>query len=511
MSNSPLLALPYRAASQAQKHITHNEAISIIDGLVHLSVISRSLNAPPATPIDGDRYLLTTGPTGDWAGHAAQLALRMEGAWRFLDPRKGWRLWVETENILLIFDGTNWVAPPVPSTLQNLNLVGVNATADATNKLAVNSAAVLFNNVGNGVQFKINKNAATDTASILLQTGFSGRAEIGTAGDDDLHFKVSSNGSTFSESLIVNGATGLATFKNNLTLDPQSTDPAAPTNGQIWYNSTSGKLRARQNGSSIDVAAGAVIADGDKGDIIVSGSGSVWSLDAAQARATLSISNIDNTSDLNKPISTAATTALAAKEPTITTGSTTQYWRGDKAWTTLDKTAVGLANIDNTSDLNKPISTAAITALSAKEPSITAGSTTQYWRGDKTWTTLSPFATVGALATNALVVANNTAAPFATNIATDNQFLVGRTGLAPVFVTMGGDVTIAPSGVATVAGLTSKAPLASPSFTGVPSAPTATPLSNSTQIATTAYADLASAVVAANLPAQIQSRFLTLN
>ena len=63
---------------------------------------------------------------------------------------------------------------------------------------------------------------------------------------------------------------------------------------------------------------------------------------------------------------TGLTTDLAAKEPTITTGTTGQYWRGDKSWQTLDKTAVGLGNLDNTSDANKPVSTATTTALGLK-------------------------------------------------------------------------------------------------------------------------------------------------
>ncbi|MDE2233676.1 MAG: hypothetical protein KGJ90_06265 [Patescibacteria group bacterium] len=78
---------------------------------------------------------------------------------------------------------------------------------------------------------------------------------------------------------------------------------------------------------------------------------------------------------------------VAGFEPAILPGTTSQYWRGDKTWQTLDKTAVGLANVDNTSDLNKPISTATQTALNAKEPTIVAGTTAQYWRGDKTWQT----------------------------------------------------------------------------------------------------------------------------
>jgi hypothetical protein len=57
---------------------------------------------------------------------------------------------------------------------------------------------------------------------------------------------------------------------------------------------------------------------------------------------------------------------LDAKENTVTSGTTAQYYRGDKTWQTLDKTAVGLSNVDNTSDLNKPISTDTNTALNLK-------------------------------------------------------------------------------------------------------------------------------------------------
>jgi hypothetical protein len=79
---------------------------------------------------------------------------------------------------------------------------------------------------------------------------------------------------------------------------------------------------------------------------------------------------------------------LSGKEPTITAGTTSQYWRGDKTFQTLDKSAVGLPNVDNTSDNDKPISSATSTALSGKEPTITVGTSSQYWRGDKTFQTL---------------------------------------------------------------------------------------------------------------------------
>lgn len=57
---------------------------------------------------------------------------------------------------------------------------------------------------------------------------------------------------------------------------------------------------------------------------------------------------------------------VSSKEPALPAGTASQYYRGDKTWQTLDKTAVGLANVDNTSDANKPISTAVSTALGNK-------------------------------------------------------------------------------------------------------------------------------------------------
>jgi hypothetical protein len=61
----------------------------------------------------------------------------------------------------------------------------------------------------------------------------------------------------------------------------------------------------------------------------------------------------------------------ANKQNLITAGTTSQYYRGDKTFQTLNKAAVGLGNVDNTSDLNKPISTATQTALNLKQNTLT--------------------------------------------------------------------------------------------------------------------------------------------
>jgi len=84
-------------------------------------------------------------------------------------------------------------------------------------------------------------------------------------------------------------------------------------------------------------------------------------------KADVGLGSVDNTSDVDKPVSTATSTALSGKEPTVTAGTASQYYRGDKSFQTLDKSAVGLSNVDNTSDAGKPVSTATATALAAKE------------------------------------------------------------------------------------------------------------------------------------------------
>jgi hypothetical protein len=102
-------------------------------------------------------------------------------------------------------------------------------------------------------------------------------------------------------------------------------------------------------------------------------------------KSDVGLSNVDNTSDLNKPISTATQTALDGKEPTITAGTTGQYYRGDKTFQTLNKAAVGLGNVDNTSDSDKPISSATQAALDGKVDKITGKglSTEDYTTAEK--------------------------------------------------------------------------------------------------------------------------------
>jgi len=104
---TPHLALPHLVASQAQKEITHNEALTDLDVLVQLSVISRTLAAPPASPADGDAYVVGSSPTGAWEGRAGQVAFYASG-WRFKTPKAGWLAFSQADAKFYAFDGTAW-------------------------------------------------------------------------------------------------------------------------------------------------------------------------------------------------------------------------------------------------------------------------------------------------------------------------------------------------------------------------------------------------------------------
>ncbi len=89
MDTTPNLQLPYIMAAQAQKHVTHNEAIRALDALVQIAVADKDLSVPPGSPVDGVRYIVAAVPTGAWARQAGRLTAFQDGAWAFFAPLEG--------------------------------------------------------------------------------------------------------------------------------------------------------------------------------------------------------------------------------------------------------------------------------------------------------------------------------------------------------------------------------------------------------------------------------------
>lgn len=222
--STPRLGLPYLAASQAQKHVTLNEALARLDGLVQTAVESRTVAAQPSDPDDGVLYILPADATGAaWTGRPAGTVMRFEATgWLPLPVAEGHLAWVRDEGLLVVLVDGAWAAFETGGgeevSFQNLPLLGVGTTADAGNPLSVKAGAVLMTakpagEGGDGdLRLKLNKEAVGDTASLLFQSGWSGRAEFGLAGGDDFSIKVSPDGSVWKDVLTVARATGKATF-----------------------------------------------------------------------------------------------------------------------------------------------------------------------------------------------------------------------------------------------------------------------------------------------------------
>jgi hypothetical protein len=213
---SPRLALPFIQSAQAQKHVAHNEAVELLDALVQLTSEDIDVTAPQTATAEGQAWGIGAG-SGLWAGHAGQIATWRGGGWLYLTPQAGWRAWIAARGQLRVWDGGTWVLPQAATPdFNNLPGLGVNASSDATNRLAVSSDAVLFNHAGAGHQLKLNKASTGDTASLLFQSDWQGRAELGLAGSDNFSVKVSDGGGSFTESLVIDAGSGAVRFPAGL-------------------------------------------------------------------------------------------------------------------------------------------------------------------------------------------------------------------------------------------------------------------------------------------------------
>ncbi|MCX7568046.1 DUF2793 domain-containing protein [Sulfitobacter sp. F26169L] len=200
---SARLALPYLQPSQAQKHVTHNEALQLLDILVQLTVKAFDVVTPPAAPQAGDVYAIGDAPTGGWSGQAGKLAAFTSNAWIFITPQEGWQAQGSTEPQPRVWRAGSWEAG-----LSNLPSLGISADADAFNRLAVSAPATLLSHAGSNHRVKVNKATPADTASLLFQDGFSGRAEMGLAGSNDFSVKVSADGTTWRTPVLLEAGSG---------------------------------------------------------------------------------------------------------------------------------------------------------------------------------------------------------------------------------------------------------------------------------------------------------------
>lgn len=224
MSRTNILDMPFILPSQAQKHVTHNEALQILDSTVQLVLEAAAHTVPPLSPVSGSAYGIGSGASDEWAGRDGQIAVWQDGAWRYILPRQGWSAFLKPASRTVVFDGADWVA----SALNSAQSFGINTNGDNTNRLAVKSDSVLMSHddvtPGNGsIRLALNKSGSADTASLVFQSGWDGKAEIGLTGDNDFRIKVS-DGAQWRVAMVIDPVTGEVLLPNT-PASQQSTDP----------------------------------------------------------------------------------------------------------------------------------------------------------------------------------------------------------------------------------------------------------------------------------------------
>jgi hypothetical protein len=357
--NSTILSLPLILPAQAQKHVTHNEALRILDVAVQAAVSNRNLTAPPLGPVVGQRHIIAAGASGEWAAKAGQIALFADGYWSYFAPQKGWRVWIEAEDAVATFDGAAWKTQAEGAL--TVARLGVAATPDVTNRLAVSAPATLLTHAGAGHQLKLNKASAGDTASLLFQTGFAGRAEMGTIGADAFGIKVSADGETFFDALAVAGASGIVSLPQGVAAAGFSLrdagDPAKRGAFSV-ADLTAGALRTYtlpDVSSELAVLAGAQSFSGAKtfaGAVTVSAASADFGTASGAANYGLGVG---------------ATAAAATKTVNLGTG-------GVAGSTTVVKVGSGVAGAEGSLVVNLPTVTFAntVTAVGMTEAAVVA-------------------------------------------------------------------------------------------------------------------------------------------
>ncbi|MCV2868542.1 DUF2793 domain-containing protein [Defluviimonas sp. WL0002] len=108
MHETAQLGLPLVQASQAQKHVTVNEALMRLDGLVQLTLQSNSQTMPPLAVLNGACYGVPAGAVNEWSGQDGNVAIGSNSGWVFAAPARGWRAYIADVGQSAIHDGSVW-------------------------------------------------------------------------------------------------------------------------------------------------------------------------------------------------------------------------------------------------------------------------------------------------------------------------------------------------------------------------------------------------------------------
>ncbi|RJE81864.1 DUF2793 domain-containing protein [Paracoccus onubensis] len=126
------LGMPLLQPAQAQKHVTVNEALMRLDGMVNLVLQSIDLSVPPLASVDGQCWGVAGEAQGAWAGHEGGIAVAANGGWIFLPALAGMRSFILDRGVEAVHDGAGWVPGALTLGRQGSGLVAGMAEGEFT-------------------------------------------------------------------------------------------------------------------------------------------------------------------------------------------------------------------------------------------------------------------------------------------------------------------------------------------------------------------------------------------
>lgn len=132
--------LPLIFPGQVQKEFFVNEAHSLIDALLHPSVLG-TVSSAPVESLDGDCWIVGPKPNAEWADHAGMLACRQAGTWMFAAPCEGMRVFDRARGADMRYMAGRWTGAAPVAAPDGGEIVDPEARAAITDLIAALTGA----------------------------------------------------------------------------------------------------------------------------------------------------------------------------------------------------------------------------------------------------------------------------------------------------------------------------------------------------------------------------------
>lgn len=208
MYDTPKLSLPHLQPAQALKHVTINESLQRLDGIVQLN-IEGEIPVPDPHAVLGATYFVSTDASGVFEGHAGQIAIYGSGGYVFVTPQEGWLCWNATEVVHQTYRDGMWV--DLASTNTSPDRLSINSSLDPNNRFSIKADSSLFDAETGPHHLVLNRKTAENDGSLIFQTDYVGQAQFGLIAGGDLALRVSQDGMAWEDAMLIT-PTGKVTF-----------------------------------------------------------------------------------------------------------------------------------------------------------------------------------------------------------------------------------------------------------------------------------------------------------